>query len=49
MLSFLASVQSYYFSNFYHNSIHAIDVTNSCAFFLSCGFKNMLTPVAWAD
>jgi hypothetical protein len=45
MNSFLDSVQSFYFSNFYHNSIHAIDVTNSCAFFLNCGLKSVFTNV----
>ena len=45
MVNFLSSVQSYYFSNYYHNSIHAIDVTNSCAFFLNCGLRDTLSHV----
>ena len=49
MHTFLQSVQQYYFNNYYHNSIHAIDVTNSCAFFLNCGFKSMLSQVGEDD
>lgn len=49
MINFLHSVQSYYYNNYYHNSIHAIDVTNSCAFFLNCGLKGLFSTVGWVD
>ena len=45
MMSFLHTVQSYYFSNYYHNSIHALDVTNSCAYFLRVGFGSLFSEV----
>ena len=43
MRNFLTSVQSYYFNNYYHNMIHALDVTNSCAFYLNTGFKSLFS------
>lgn len=43
MRNFLTSVQSYYFNNYYHNMIHALDVTNSCAFYLNTGFKALFS------
>ena len=45
MISFLNNVQSYYFENYYHNKLHATDVTNSIAFFLNCGFKSIFSNV----
>ena len=42
---FLTKIQNYYFNNYYHNSLHGTDVTNSVAFFLNCGLQGQYSDV----
>lgn len=39
MIEFFKRLESLYLTNPYHNSTHAMDVANSCAFFLQNGLS----------
>ncbi|CAD8209938.1 unnamed protein product [Paramecium octaurelia] len=39
---FALKIDMSYFNNLYHNSMHALDVTNSCGFFLENGLNELL-------
>ena len=41
MSKFLKNVQSYYINNFYHNAMHATDVTTSVACILNSGLDDL--------
>lgn len=40
MRDFIWKVDSLYMNTFYHNSMHALDVTNATGFFLENGLSN---------
>ena len=42
LMNFLKTIESLYMNNFYHNSIHATDVTASVACILNCGLEDKL-------
>lgn len=39
---FALKIDMSYFNNLYHNSMHALDVTNSTGFFLENGLNELL-------
>lgn len=44
MMQFLQTVQSYYINNYYHNNLHAADVTNTITWLLNeCGVSSMIS------
>ena len=45
MNNFLENVQAHYFNNYYHNALHACDVTNSASFYIRCGLSNVFNDV----
>ena len=49
MLSFLSTVQSYYINNYYHNSLHAADVTNTVTWIINNTNAKSLAGVSNID
>ena len=47
MRNFQTTIQFYYLNNYYHNSLHAADVTNTVVFLLSCGIREHLDDVCF--
>lgn len=45
MLRFQSTVQSYYINNYYHNSLHAADVTNTIVWILNCGLREYTSDI----